>query len=137
MKNAEYNFVIKMSKSPIRDYSRLVENIRTTKKDAEYSHSPIQNTRESWERDVKMKLDLALKHNTHLLDENSMLSEMANKLRFELKYVQEQNEILEKSISNREIAGGMDREELMNEVCLLYTSPSPRDKRQSRMPSSA
>ena len=26
---------------------------------------------------------------------------------------------------------------LKNEVCLLYTSPSPRDKRQSRMPSSA
>ena len=25
----------------------------------------------------------------------------------------------------------------MNKVCLLYTSPSPRDKRQSRMPSSA
>ena len=24
-----------------------------------------------------------------------------------------------------------------NHVCLLYTSPSPRDKRQSRMPSSA
>ena len=24
-----------------------------------------------------------------------------------------------------------------NKVCLLYTSPSPRDKRQSRMPSSA
>ena len=26
---------------------------------------------------------------------------------------------------------------LMNRTCLLYTSPSPRDKRQSRMPSSA
>ena len=26
---------------------------------------------------------------------------------------------------------------LMKEICLLYTSPSPRDKRQSRMPSSA
>ena len=26
---------------------------------------------------------------------------------------------------------------LMVEPCLLYTSPSPRDKRQSRMPSSA
>ena len=26
---------------------------------------------------------------------------------------------------------------LINKVCLLYTSPSPRDKRQSRMPSSA
>ena len=25
----------------------------------------------------------------------------------------------------------------MYESCLLYTSPSPRDKRQSRMPSSA
>ena len=27
--------------------------------------------------------------------------------------------------------------ELIHEPCLLYTSPSPRDKRQSRMPSSA
>ena len=26
---------------------------------------------------------------------------------------------------------------LLDYVCLLYTSPSPRDKRQSRMPSSA
>ena len=25
----------------------------------------------------------------------------------------------------------------MSRICLLYTSPSPRDKRQSRMPSSA
>ena len=28
-------------------------------------------------------------------------------------------------------------DEEINECCLLYTSPSPRDKRQSRMPSSA
>ena len=27
--------------------------------------------------------------------------------------------------------------ELLIRICLLYTSPSPRDKRQSRMPSSA
>ena len=26
---------------------------------------------------------------------------------------------------------------MKNDCCLLYTSPSPRDKRQSRMPSSA
>ena len=26
---------------------------------------------------------------------------------------------------------------IRSEICLLYTSPSPRDKRQSRMPSSA
>ena len=26
---------------------------------------------------------------------------------------------------------------ILSQICLLYTSPSPRDKRQSRMPSSA
>ena len=29
------------------------------------------------------------------------------------------------------------REDAEDATCLLYTSPSPRDKRQSRMPSSA
>ena len=28
-------------------------------------------------------------------------------------------------------------EDLMNNTCLLYTSPSPRDRQKSRMPSSA
>ena len=32
---------------------------------------------------------------------------------------------------------GVDKDKLEEWVCLLYTSPSPRDKRQSRMPSSA
>ena len=36
------------------------------------------------------------------------------------------------------IAGDLfDGERLSFQTCLLYTSPSPRDKRQSRMPSSA
>ena len=30
-----------------------------------------------------------------------------------------------------------DADICLSEICLLYTSPSPRDKRQSRMPSSA
>ena len=30
-----------------------------------------------------------------------------------------------------------DRRHIQDRDCLLYTSPSPRDKRQSRMPSSA
>ena len=34
------------------------------------------------------------------------------------------------------IAGTLTYEDVTN-ICLLYTSPSPRDKRQSRMPSSA
>ena len=32
---------------------------------------------------------------------------------------------------------GLDLETVRLEVCLLYTSPSPRDQRGSRMPSSA
>ncbi len=32
--------------------------------------------------DTKIKLDLALKHNARLLDENATLSEMTNSLRF-------------------------------------------------------
>ena len=31
----------------------------------------------------------------------------------------------------------LQRRALLQNICLLYTSPSPRDKRQSRMPSSA
>ena len=31
----------------------------------------------------------------------------------------------------------LGRESVNVNICLLYTSPSPRDKRQSRMPSSA
>ena len=33
-------------------------------------------------------------------------------------------------------SSGSGKSTMMN-ICLLYTSPSPRDKRQSRMPSSA
>ena len=58
------------------------------------------------------------------------------------------------SLVNDKVRGGVGKEQISNpqatetslsemarlkaeEVCLLYTSPSPRDKRQSRMPSSA
>ena len=40
----------------------------------------------------------------------------------------------------RQQVNGSMRDEIMPNniiICLLYTSPSPRDKRQSRMPSSA
>ena len=35
------------------------------------------------------------------------------------------------------LCSSRDHELVSNRACLLYTSPSPRDKRQSRMPSSA
>ena len=44
-------------------------------------------------------------------------------------------EVIELSMANAVVApgGGI----ALSALCLLYTSPSPRDKRQSRMPSSA
>ena len=35
------------------------------------------------------------------------------------------------------LAVGFGVRDCLANICLLYTSPSPRDKRQSRMPSSA
>ena len=43
-----------------------------------------------------------------------------------------QDEFLKKKIEDMK-----EHEKEHYEYCLLYTSPSPRDKRQSRMPSSA
>ena len=41
-------------------------------------------------------------------------------------------------IENRGAGGDKNKDTIENLMaCLLYTSPSPRDKRQSRMPSSA
>ena len=40
-------------------------------------------------------------------------------------------------VSNADLAKFLSDFKDMNGTCLLYTSPSPRDKRQSRMPSSA
>ena len=42
-----------------------------------------------------------------------------------------------KTLSKIFTYGIIKKEILTTKSCLLYTSPSPRDKRQSRMPSSA
>ena len=42
-----------------------------------------------------------------------------------------------KDIVDRERESLEKLKEQLKKICLLYTSPSPRDKRQSRMPSSA
>ena len=46
----------------------------------------------------------------------------------------ESDGIIQFSLGGAEFGSGLG---VKNKVCLLYTSPSPRDKRQSRMPSSA
>ena len=45
--------------------------------------------------------------------------------------------VVNKSQSVKPGKGGAFNQVEMKISCLLYTSPSPRDKRQSRMPSSA
>ena len=39
--------------------------------------------------------------------------------------------------NNKKVTGPLDKFKRMIKGCLLYTSPSPRDMRRSRMPSSA
>ena len=59
----------------------------------------------------------------------------------QLRSVQENNVVLDmqkKIVSSAgldEVYGSV--ENAMSNICLLYTSPSPRDKHRSRMPSSA
>ena len=48
----------------------------------------------------------------------------------------EDDSLKEKHISDTEITEALDELESVN-ACLLYTSPSPRDRQKSRMPSSA
>ena len=47
--------------------------------------------------------------------------------------------ILGRELTTKELQGGFDLEDLIDKECscLLYTSPSPRDRTRSRMPSSA
>ena len=47
-------------------------------------------------------------------------------------------DIVQANVRNRaSIARALEGADAVVNLCLLYTSPSPRDKRQSRMPSSA
>ena len=51
---------------------------------------------------------------------------------------QKEEASLVSSLSPREIVSELDRFVVgQNKACLLYTSPSPREQRGSRMPSSA
>ena len=63
---------------------------------------------------------------------------------YPIEQLAEQSNFLEVAflLLNGELPNQAERDEFVNAIthhtiCLLYTSPSPRDKRQSRMPSSA
>lgn len=75
------------SKSPIKDYSRLLGVDRTVKKEENLYR---MHTSERIYEELRNKLDLSLRHNSKLLDENAALSELVSKLRNELKEMTQQ-----------------------------------------------
>ena len=60
---------------------------------------------------------------------------LINDLKLIIKVI-DKEKIRDKALILIGFAGGFRRSELVN-ICLLYTSPSPRDRQKSRMPSSA
>ena len=69
----------------------------------------------------------------HLVTDRSNL----NTSELSLKQVRELGSSRSRFASDQLKAGGLDDASGDDMVCLLYTSPSPRDMRRSRMPSSA
>ena len=71
----------------------------------------------------------------------SMLSIAAKKLNVKTVVFCDDIDAPAQNFCNQFVTGSYDNKEkiseFMNQVCLLYTSPSPRDQRGSRMPSSA
>lgn len=95
------NKIITMSsKSPIKDYSRLLGVERTTKKEENFSRIRQYEFVDRIADETKTKLELSLKHNAKLLDENAALSELASRLRYEIKELNERLTLL----SNAETA---------------------------------
>ena len=77
------------SKSPIKDYSRLLGYDRTVKKEENVSRLRVFETSEAISEELRLKLELSLKHNAKLLDENAALSELVSRLRSEVKSLNE------------------------------------------------
>ena len=58
-------------------------------------------------------------------------------IKFGNKYKEHLDDIFDKKKLNNDISYYLHRPTATDKTCLLYTSPSPRDRVRSRMPSSA
>lgn len=65
-----------------------------------------------------MKLDLSLKHNAKLLDENSVLSEIVAQLRHEVRDLKERLESLRKHEDTTSIKMEHERQKLLDEIAI-------------------
>ena len=92
---------------------------------------------------VEVPLAVTLKELWEIVDtsertqKHCMMMENVNYGRTELMYLNMCRQGIIGELLHAEAAYIHELRGQMNQVCLLYTSPSPRDKRQSRMPSSA
>ena len=77
---------------------------------------------------------LSQQNNVIILDINS---ERVNKIRNNESPIEDK--LITEFLNSEDLTltASTNKETAYNHACLLYTSPSPRDKRQSRMPSSA
>ena len=72
-----------------------------------------------------------------LADELRGEQEMAQHLERERKLLECQAKEMQSRLDEAESNALKGGKKAMNKICLLYTSPSPRDRQKSRMPSSA
>ena len=68
---------------------------------------------------------------------NGILKERCKGIRENIREVEYQFELAKNKVETQQALIDHLKEQSNANTCLLYTSPSPRDKRQSRMPSSA
>ncbi len=66
--------------------------------------------------ELRMKLELSLKHNAKLLDENAALSELVSKLRYEIKDLTEQVAFLSTAETTNIAKVQAERAALMDEL---------------------
>jgi len=117
------------SKSPLKDYSRLLGVERTVKKDEGAYRIRAFDSSERIAEELRMKLELSLKHNAKLLDENAALSELVSKLRHEVKEQGEQLRFLSTAEATNIAKVQAERAALMDELEVKQFSHEAEIKR--------
>ena len=87
------------------------------------------------ERDV-LRLSLGLGESYEIMHTNDEMAEILNETKETIEINWSNGMKRLRDVSQKEKLR-QENENAYNEICLLYTSPSPRDRQKSRMPSSA
>ena len=80
-------------------------------------------------------IDQILEENQTSISQSETSQEKVDNLSTEKDSLLAEWKVVVKQVEGLKIYNAQKRQQI--KACLLYTSPSPRDKRQSRMPSSA